>query len=200
MTNYTQLREGPLARSRTRRSPLHTWPSECSDFWCTITFSSLILASGMNGLVSLARGLCRSQCAPLSWSSLRGRRIRLSLHRRSWRWGRWRPIQPCHFNYWHCSLADPDYHPEVHARRLFRGLEYPGPDHLRHVDGLCFSCIQLVCAEAADFFDLVQVWEAIWFQRKDSLCGCVKFWKLWGRGSISSMETSLRWAVVVSPS
>ena len=122
--------------------------------WCMFS----LIAPGMNGLVSLARVLCRSQCAPLSWSSLRGRLIPLSLHRRSWRWGRWvsRLFKFDLFNDWHRSLADPDHHPEVHAGRLFRGLEYPGPDYLRHVDWCYFSCMQLICAAAAPFFDLVQ--------------------------------------------
>merc|ERR550519_2632660 len=71
----------------------------------------------------------------------------------------------------HCTEGvedeeDPDHHPEVHAGRLFRGLEYPGPDYLRHVDRCYFSCMQLICAAAAPFFDLVQASETSWFQKK----------------------------------
>ena len=53
--------------------------------------------------------------------------------------------------HWHCSLSDPDHHPEVHARRLFWGLEYPGPDYLWHVDGPCFLCMLQTSAVAAVF-------------------------------------------------
>ena len=52
---------------------------------------------------------------------------------------------------WHCSLSDPDHHPEVHARRLFWGLEYPGSDYLWHVDEHCFLCMLQTFAVAAVF-------------------------------------------------
>ena len=83
-----------------------------------------------------------------------------------------RKVNHVFFNYL-CStnltsfFADSNHHPEVHARRLFRGLEYPRPDHLRHVDRLCFLCIQLVAVGAA-FFLISYRRETFWFQRSVS--------------------------------
>ena len=58
-----------------------------------------------------------------------------------------RKVDHVFFNYL-CStklssfFADPNHHPEVHAGRLFRGLEHPRPDNLWHVDWFCCCFLQ----------------------------------------------------------
>ena len=180
---HSQLREGPLERSLTRRSLLPTWPSEC-------------LLTPPGACSHWLRQVWTGSCP---WHACSADRNVRPCHGRAWG-GDW---SPCHctegvedeegecrgflksdlFNDWLRSSADPDHHPEVHAGRLFRGLEYPGPDYLRHVDRCYFSCMQLICAAAAPFFDLVQAWETIWFQRS------VNWQHLWERLGCSSLET-----------